>query len=273
MSHFAMKRLQYRDPSYSGGSIGEYAYYDWEQQIWDESTCHTERCAKMNCHEKESEFELIGVFKETDGLEDWAEQLFKHQGYCLWDGDKQDDAQDNADSGDENYEVSDYEFMQTEREEWSAECTSLGYTDQNGLPLYTGIQPLAAGEMAFGLFTDAYCSHPSEYHEYQDYLRVYYTSSGYSETDTEALIANYEATVARWNRLLNPYKVCQPCSAYNKVVVANDERRRELNDGEGDSEQWGYNCYDDAGYTNCNQVSVCNDWTVVSFSGDPCKKN
>lgn len=33
-------------------------------------------------------------------------------------------------------------------------------------------------------------------------------------------------------------------------------RIREENDGQGDAEQWGYDCYDDAGYRNCNQVSL-----------------
>ena len=33
-----------------------------------------------------------------------------------------------------------------------------------------------------------------------------------------------------------------------------DRRRLDENDGEGDAEQWGFDCYDDAGYTNCNQV-------------------
>ena len=31
----------------------------------------------------------------------------------------------------------------------------------------------------------------------------------------------------------------------------------ENEDGDGGEEQWGYNCYDYAGYTNCDQVSIC----------------
>ena len=58
------------------------------------------------------------------------------------------------------------------------------------------------------------------------------------------------------------YKTCQPCRAYNLANGDNgdnsgsgDHRLRflEENDGEGDDEQWGYDCYDYAGYTNCNQ--------------------
>jgi hypothetical protein len=59
------------------------------------------------------------------------------------------------------------------------------------------------------------------------------------------------------------FKVCQPCRAYslNQISESNsngqedeDKHRRWLeNDGEGEAEQYGYNCYDDAGYTNVNQ--------------------
>ena len=82
-----------------------------------------------------------------------------------------------------------------------------------------------------------------------------------------------------WNAYMNVYKVCQPCRAYNLNVNfyshgedeegshsgSRDDRHRHRfldgndnnnnNDGQGDPEQWGYDCYDNAGYTNCNQVS------------------
>lgn len=66
----------YRDPDYSGGSIGEYQYYNISTGEYDDTYCRSERCVKMDCHEPEPEtdWQLIGVFKETDGLEDFAEQ-------------------------------------------------------------------------------------------------------------------------------------------------------------------------------------------------------
>ena len=33
----------------------------------------------MDCHEPNTHMQLIGVYKESDGLMEWAEQLFKHQ--------------------------------------------------------------------------------------------------------------------------------------------------------------------------------------------------
>ena len=50
----------------------------------------------MNCHEPNTHFKLVGVFKESDGLVDWAEQLFKHEGYCLWDSDTYETMQDQV---------------------------------------------------------------------------------------------------------------------------------------------------------------------------------
>merc|ERR1711865_734562 len=61
------------------------------------------------------------------------------------------------------------------------------------------------------------------------------------------------------------YKICQPCRAYNLNPNSyeaqsgsgsrdsNDGGSNDLEDGEGYEEQWGYNCYDSAGYTNCHQ--------------------
>ena len=67
---------------------------------------------------------------------------------------------------------------------------------------------------------------------------------------------------------MQSYKICQPCRAYSRTKSSDKEdeddnsgdgndanSNDELQDGEGEAEQWGYNCYDDAGYTNCNQVS------------------
>lgn len=65
---------------------------------------------------------------------------------------------------------------------------------------------------------------------------------------------------------MSAFKVCQPCRAYNLFteqdsVHSNDHDKRrarflEGDDTDGDGyEQERYNCYDDAGYTNVDQVS------------------
>jgi hypothetical protein len=78
----------YHNPKYRGGSIGEYSFYNFTTQSYDASTCRTRRCTKLDCHElKSKNFQLVGIFQETDGYKDFGEQLFKHEVYCLWDSD------------------------------------------------------------------------------------------------------------------------------------------------------------------------------------------
>lgn len=131
--------MQYQDPNYSGASIGEYQYYNWNYKSWDASTCQTDRCAKMDCHDDDTEtWQLVGVYKASVEFDNdtWFEQLFKHEGYCLWDGDKQSSYSTNGD----------YSFMQTLREQWPDECTELSdIQNYNGQSYYLGTKPLAGG--------------------------------------------------------------------------------------------------------------------------------
>jgi hypothetical protein len=251
----------YRDPRYQGGSIGEYQFYDRMTGEWDDSTCQSGRCVRMNCHEERTHFELVGVFKETDGLYDWAEQLFKHQGYCLWDGDKEED-NDSGDSNDEN-SSGNYDFMQDEYSDWANYfgCNELTMADSDGNTLFIDARPQAEGNFTYGLYTDEDCTLLSsmtwsEYiiEWYQNYYNYYYNGN----VDANEIATEHEASVERWNTLMNDYKICQPCRAYNRVVVADDDDNDEDEDddqeeGNGEVEQWGYNCYDDAGYRNCDQ--------------------
>lgn len=250
---------QYHDPYYSGGSIGEYQYYDLEYDYWDTSTCRTGRCAKMDCHDSSTHWQLVGVFKESVdmGNDNFFEQLYKHEGYCVWNGDKG---------------SSDYEFMQEMREAWQQDCEQLSdITSSSGRSYYVGTKPEAGGKfviemkcarlffarrfglttnlfsppgnMTYGVYTDSNCKYESGY-SYADYQKVVSGTSAASSW-TEAF--------DRWNSLLNSYKICQPCRAYNRVQTydSNYGSRRHLaedEDGQGEEEQWGYNCYDDAGY-------------------------
>lgn len=239
---------QYHDPDYEGYSIGEYQFFDWTTNTWDESTCQTERCAKMDCHLPDTRYELLGIFTETDGLNDWAEQLFKHQGYCLWDGDKQQDGQDNDEEGD-------YNFMQEQRENWSRDCEQGDVTDRDGNSLYIGVKPMPFGQMTYGVYSDEACIVEVDMTIREYMLKYYVEEKEYSSAEAQYYVADYLNTIKRWNSLMHDYRTCQPCRAYNKVPMYNNNNRlqRNLNDGNGDNEMWGYDCYDDAGYTNCNQ--------------------
>ncbi|OEU21829.1 hypothetical protein FRACYDRAFT_231975 [Fragilariopsis cylindrus CCMP1102] len=221
----------YVDPGYRGDSIGEYQFYNRFEETWDKSTCQTGRCAKMDCHSSKSRFKLIGVFKEADGLTDWAEQLFKHEGYCVWN----DNA--NANTDDDNEEGND-----------------------DGNSVYRHLRPQGEGNITDSLYTDEDCTQKS-YMSFADYIIKWYTNYYYDSDKGQQVAEKWQANTVRWNELMTDYKVCQPCRAYTKTPTYDDDvdrlrflRRLDDNDdGEGDEEQYGYNCYDDAGYRNCNQ--------------------
>lgn len=94
----------------------------------------------MDCHDEDTEtWELVGVYKESVefGGDTFFEQLFKHQGFCLWDGDK---------TNNDDYSNSDYSFMQNLREEWQEECEELSdIQNYNGQSYYIGTKPLSGG--------------------------------------------------------------------------------------------------------------------------------
>lgn len=113
----------------------------------------------MDCHDPwNSSWELLGVYKETVdfGNDMFFEQLFKHQGYCLWDGDKEqtdDDDSSNSASKDSNnfsdWENSDYQFMQAMRNELPSGCTQIGdMTYGSESNYYIAIKPLMYGKFA-----------------------------------------------------------------------------------------------------------------------------
>jgi hypothetical protein len=204
----------------------------------------------MDCHEPNTHFKLVGVFKESDGLVDWAEQLFKHEGYCVWNS-------------------SAYSFMQNQREYWPTSCLRASLADSYGNTLYLHLLPGGDGNMTIGVFSDDKCTEESTTTTFSDYVVMYYVYNYGSEDKGTSAALSWEYTFEMWNEYMNTYKICQPCRAYslNKSEQSseNGEGRYLENDGEGDEEQWGYNCYDDAGYTNCNQVSFLRQLLSLAY--------
>eukprot|EP00578_Thalassiosira_sp_NH16_P007863 CAMPEP_0181121968 /NCGR_PEP_ID=MMETSP1071-20121207/25042_1 /TAXON_ID=35127 /ORGANISM="Thalassiosira sp., Strain NH16" /LENGTH=498 /DNA_ID=CAMNT_0023206865 /DNA_START=101 /DNA_END=1598 /DNA_ORIENTATION=- len=255
----------YYDPYYGGNQIGEYQFYvnnDDDDEDgggggeWDDSTCVGNRCSKMDCHEHGSSWKLMGVYKETVSFDDdnFYEQLFKHQGYCLWDGDKEDNDYDSQDS-DAWESGSTYGFMQTMRKELPEGCTKTSVFSDG--TYYVDMKPQSGGDMTLGVYKDSKCTEESHY-TYEDYQS--YASSSLTASASSGAFDT-------WNAGMDAYKVCQPCRAYNREETERgddwsedrDRRQRgrrrltEYNDGQGDEEKNGFNCYDDAGYQNCNQ--------------------
>jgi hypothetical protein len=255
----------YHDPGYMEGEIGEYQFYDWRNDEWDTSTCQTKRCAKMDCHAKRTHFQLVGVFKETDGLVDWAEQLIKHEGYCVWNDvveDNGDEAGKGGGSHSGDNKNSNFEFMYKRQEKWAQGCSAMYLTDNYGNKLYRALRPLAGGNITDGLYLDEDCTQKASM-SFMTYIIKFYTTYYYYQELGEEVALQWEQNVERWNELMQDFKICQPCRAYSKSPNYSDndnhrsfrflgENNGEYN-GQGDDEKWGYNCYDNAGYQNCDQ--------------------
>lgn len=235
--------MQYVDLNYQEGGIGEYQYYDPYTQSWDDSACSIHgngRCALMDCHLTDTTtWTLMGVFKEASyfGNDAFFEQLFKHEGICVW---------NDADL---------YDFMSDARESsWPQGCVSTGmaiknkYYSNGGSYLYLDLKPTWNGNMTYGLYTDEICK--------TDYEGTDITA----EDVAKYLGLLYGDSLEMWNDAMEAYKVCQPCMAYNLKNTKQNNPIYQYSDG-GDNNyyykydvNYGYfQCWDDANYVNVNQ--------------------
>jgi hypothetical protein len=194
----------YVDPYYQGGGLSEYSFYDQDSGQY---VCYSGNCkAKMDCHSSDTQtWQLVGVFK-VDKLnqgDSWMEQLFKHAGVCYWGWDN-------------------YQTASTMRELLPERCTRTDY-QVNKKYLYMHVRPTQGAGLTLGLYSDSKCS-------------ILYDQGSFNKKfDVFSLAGTTESNFNTFNTLLNGYKTCQPCIAYN------------LTDSD-------YTCNDDAGYTNCIQV-------------------
>ena len=187
--------IQYIDPNYGGGGIGEYAFWDRYTQEWDTLACEESGtdCRKMDCHLPGTEFELLGFFKESS-TRDFMDQLFKHEGYCAWFPDE-------------------YEFMQAHSEVWPEGCTSLNIHN-----LYMDLKPMPGGDWSIGVYTDQICT--QEYDgSAMSVIEAYANSnqddhaSGNHKDDGDLL--SLMTNMDYWNDAMTFWKQCNPCRTYN----------------------------------------------------------
>jgi hypothetical protein len=259
-SFYLRMLTQYVDLNYKGGGIGEYYYQDAYSGEWDYTGCDTHpsssgRCAPMDCHfSNTTTWTLMGVYKEAEyfGNNAFFEQLFKHEGVCVWNDDDL------------------YSFMSTARQNyWPEGCvqtnsyvkdSDTGYYSY----LYLDLKPTYNGNMTYGLYTDEVCKY--EYKGSQ--VTVAYVA--------QSMGLLYGSNLYQWNEALEVYKVCQPCMAYNLKnayqsddYVSNNyyyggndnyynyrrERRTKgyLDYASSDPNEGYFQCNDDAGYLNVNQ--------------------
>lgn len=254
---------------YQGGGIGEYQYYDKTSGQWNDIPCglvEDGRCAKMDCHEEGSHWTLLGMFKHKS-LDDWMEQLFKHEGMCVW-------------------SENEYDFMSDAREAWPEGCAQSGKTSSNGQSIYYAVKPIADGKITMGLYTDTRCVEEYVSQGDDDPITVENVvgnvlaeggsgDNNNEDNDDDYYEDSFAGSLARWDDALDTFRICQPCVAYdvnnwgyNLDDDANkgsaygtyrygydDDYRYNYYYGNGNAQGSDFDCYDDADYTNVNQVS------------------
>ena len=217
------------------------------------------RCAKMDCHLENTEFSVLGFFKHRS-YDDWMEQLFKHEGICVWTDEE-------------------YAFMSGARKAWPGGCTATSETvtvDGVLTTLYYDIRPRHGGRIAIGLYTDPQCvtEYPKVDTEYLENVvgNIFLNAgSGHSGDNYNYDFSSdtLEESMERWDSAFGVWNYCHPCVAHDLENTSGEKyldddyyyyngRQRKLGgeySGKGDV----FECYDDAGYTNVNQVS-CLEW-------------
>jgi hypothetical protein len=239
----------------------------------------------MDCHinpTSSSTYQLVGVFAEKQGLAEFTAQLFPHEAYCRWRGRNTTTTTSAVSSGTYSNNTSGaaaqqpqdvYTMMQNARSTlWSSGsgCTLMDMTDESGNDLYRDIRPRRNGDVGYGLYYDSLCTKVAAM-SYGDYLEIYYTyfsdaggGSSSNQQQYQAAIAQrtkYETAISNWNQYMSEYKVCQPCRAYSKTASSTPTSSSTTSSsssklGNGSAQPHGFNCYDDMGYTNVNQVCV-----------------
>lgn len=218
----------------------------------------------MDCHEPDTHWQLLGFYKES-GYTKWFEQLFKHQGYCLW-----------------NHEGT-FKFMYGYYSSWPRQCTKTQAQLSDGSYLYYEMKPLEDANMTVGLYTDWRCrqEYTGDDFSVSDLLgdkAIRYDEKNNDDNMNDEYDWNQGVILGEnlryWNEAMSVYKVCQPCKAYNlKLNYQTDEDdfnndRRSLEDGNNAQQEENYHnkyrqsgvndgffrCYDPAGYTGASLV-------------------
>lgn len=267
--------FQYVDLNYYGGGIAEYAYYDQDYGQWNYDACSSAggACREMDCHLSSTEFGLLGFFKHRKIMDGWCEQLFKHEGYCVWGG---------ATKGEDMYE-----FMEGARKGFPEGCTSSGQTDSSGNLLYYDLKPEYSGGVSVGMYSDDECTIDTgmSLSKIESMIGNVIANGGSGDHHRRKLGGDYSLSqsVELFNKGLATWSICRPCIAhdllnYNGKVYAgmcyddgyyggDDDKNSYYNyysnynyvddqvaGGEHCPKGAKYECYDKAGYTNVNQV-------------------
>ena len=192
----------------------------------------------MDCHLESTHFSLLGFFKHRS-YDDWMGQLFKHEGMCVWTDDE-------------------YSFMKNARKRLPGGCSDSGSTTEDGQPIYYDIKPLSGGRITVGLYLDTQCivDYTSDTSQVESILGNYFMGGSHDNKDGDDSGYSLKQSLALWTSAFDKFTYCQPCVAYDLENYDGSKyaRRHRKLGGEGNADGSAFECYDDAGYTNVNQV-------------------
>lgn len=217
----------------------------------------------MDCHEENTHWSLLGFFKHKS-YDDWMEQLFKHEAFCMWSDEE-------------------YNFMSNARKTWPQGCILSSTTTEEGSPIYYDLKPAQGGGITMALYTDERCVTEYESQGKNDPINVENVignilveggSGDRGDYNYDEQYTTLDSSLAAWDYSFDVFKICQPCVAHdllnygysnNNMQGANYGKYTYGNGNGADDDYYqnyqyngaaDYDCYDDADYTNVNQVCI-----------------
>jgi len=196
----------YYNPNYNGGGREEYFEYGDQDFYKEDEAITDEPLSHLDCHAPDTEWVLIGIYRQE--FYQFIEQISKH----LW-------------------AIDEYEYVvalaglayMTD-----SDCWLVAY-DDDGNPIYAGVQPLPLGKFQMSLYSDEQCLFINE-HLDMTFDDLGLTSSmklsshdegnddGYDD-DMYATLDGYwksaqEYTLELLNEVYEEYKYCTLCMDY-----------------------------------------------------------
>jgi hypothetical protein len=212
-------------------------YYDRNKKKYNNAACKegdSSRCVRMDCHEPNSHFKLLGVFKEPN-YATFIQQVVSYQGDCIWTDEE-------------------YNYMSSTINMLPQGCTQAN----NGL--YYDIKPESGGSVSIGLYTDAYCVE-----EYDGDITVGKTlTTVATDDDTSQQQALSFEDDDSWNNAFDAFKICQPCKASNLAALVN--QGAEVDRSENGNDDGGFSCQNsNAGLNQCSQFQGNTNMYTASY--------
>ena len=172
------------------------------------------------------------------------------------------------------YSDDEYSFMKNARDAWPRGCTSTGQATLDGELLYYNIRPIQNGRIEVGLYTDTKCviEYPADTDKIEDIVGNIFQGAGSGDGGGYDYSGDsLDDSMKRWHSAFDAWHICHPCVAHDLENTGGDKYTQDsCYDDDYNANYYGrklggeqcpdgdvFECYDDAGYTNVNQVSVC----------------